>query len=132
MLLFDNLEFHITFKPEKMCNSNERIEEESYRNLSRVFRSNFFPSVEREWKSSTKETYTDYSTVNQQTAVINKQHIRRKDWLGKWHERDLHRLNVIRRSDEKYASRMKKGTLFYENLNYSFSLPFGVIFNLTK
>ena len=116
-----------------MFSSDEKMEE-SYQNLSRVFRSNLFPSVEREWKSSTKTTFDDYSTVNQQTEV-NKQHFRRKDWLGKWHERDSHRLNIIKMgmgSDGKYASRMKKQVgMFYLRLKYKLCFLLNLIMSIS-
>ena len=53
----------------------------SYEELSHILRSNIFPSVGSEWRTSTGSTYTGHDITSSEVAR-DTTHFRHKDWLG--------------------------------------------------
>uniref|UniRef100_A0A7M5UQG6 Uncharacterized protein n=1 Tax=Clytia hemisphaerica TaxID=252671 RepID=A0A7M5UQG6_9CNID len=76
-----------------------------YNELSQFLRSNLFPSVDLPWRTSSKSTFVDHGI---QSSGVDTNHFRQKDWLGKWHERDIHRLEVLKKSEQNYQERIKR------------------------
>ena len=78
-----------------------------YQQLSRIARSNFFPSGEIQWKSTTKITYcgqrVSYGSHESRKAS-------QKDWLSQWGETETCYRKTMKALEEKQPEQRKKGS----------------------
>ena len=81
-----------------------------YQQLSRIARSNFFPSAEIEWRTTTKTTFTNLK------PSYHTQELRRtskKDWLSQWGEKETSYRSAMKNLDKKQKEdKQIKGNLF--------------------
>lgn len=78
------------------------FDEANYKNLSQVLRSNIFPYVEQPWSSSARTTHASLKAA----AYTGKVNGLSKDWLGKWHENEVHRRNIMQGYENRHSERM--------------------------